>query len=1031
MRKSYRFLAAWLIAVLSTIAANAQTVTISGTVRNETSKEGVVAVTVSVKGTSLGTFTNSNGEFSINVPKLPVVLVFTSTGGYDAQEVTVSENKAIDVNLKVNTVMGQEVVVAANRVPTRILESPVTVERLSSAALKNTAAPSVYEAIGNMKGVDVHTASLSFRTVTTRGFVSSGNTRLIQLIDGMDNQAPGLNFPVGSVIGLTDLDVDNIEVLPGASSALYGSGGMNGTILLSSKNPFKYTGLSYNIKQGIMHVDGKQRNAAPYYNWSFRWAKQWKNKFAIKLAAEIIKGNDWQADDYRNKRLDGTGLFAVAGGNRLNTPDYNGINVYGDETAVNIAALSQVLQGTINSGVLAQTTQAGFGVNLNTYFTNYLASIGNPTYPTTAQLGGFPAYMVGQGVPNAIVSAISSAIPLYMPFYLGNTRGYFGSNPTDQANNNVTRTGYEEKYLVDYGNLNAKFVGGIHYKITNNLEASFNSYIGTGTTVYTGADRYSLRNLKMAQHKLELRSKSWFVRAYTTQENAGESYNASAAGAFINEGWKRTAPDPKAGLAGIPASWIGTYIINYSEAMRQTASAAGGLPPSMFTLHAAARAAADVGRLVPGTPAYDAALKKVRSTPIRDGGALFLDKTDLWAGEGQVNLSDVLKFSVVEVIAGVQWKQYVLNSQGTLFLDNVDSVQTLNPALAPATEGKVGVPNRGNIKVNETGGYIQVRKKFMDDALTLSASVRYDKQTNFDGKFTPRISGLLRVAKDNFVRASFQTAYRFPTMQNQYIALSTGTALLIGHLPEFQEIYKLNTAPFQGYTAASIIAARNGGGTAALQVATYKEVKPETVGSFELGYRGIIKKKLMIDAYAYYSRYQDFLATIVVGQSKTGSPTGLLSPFTTTNISYTQNSPETVKAYGWGIGAEYNVCKNYYLSANVFSDELKDAPAGLVTFFNAPKYRFNVGLRNDNVFKNIGFNLMVKWQDNNDYEGTFVKGTLPYFSWVDAQVSYRPAGTKSVFRVGGTNLGNNYYRTGYGSPAVGGLYYISYGYNIN
>ncbi|HEV7782379.1 MAG TPA: carboxypeptidase-like regulatory domain-containing protein, partial [Chitinophagaceae bacterium] len=305
MRKSYRFLAAWLIAVLSTIAANAQTVTVSGTVRSGSTKEGVVAVTVAVKGTNLGTFTNSNGEFSINVPKLPVVLIFTSTGGYDTQEVTVSDTKTpLSIDLIVNTVMGQEVVVSANRVPTKILESPVTVERLSSSALKNTAAPSVYEAIGNMKGVDVHTASLSFRTVTTRGFVSSGNTRLIQLIDGMDNQAPGLNFPVGSIIGLTDLDVDNIEVLPGASSALYGSGGMNGTVLLNSKSPFKYTGLSYNIKQGIMHVDGKQRNAAPYFNWSFRWAKQWKNKFAIKLAAEVIKGNDWQADDYRNKRLD-------------------------------------------------------------------------------------------------------------------------------------------------------------------------------------------------------------------------------------------------------------------------------------------------------------------------------------------------------------------------------------------------------------------------------------------------------------------------------------------------------------------------------------------------------------------------------------------------------------------------------------------------------------------------------------------------------------------------------------------------------
>jgi hypothetical protein len=288
---------------------------------------------------------------------------------------------------------------------------------------------------------------------------------------------------------------------------------------------------------------------------------------------------------------------------------------------------------------------------------------------------------------------------------------------------------------------------------------------------------------------------------------------------------------------------------------------------------------------------------------------------------------------------------------------------------------------------------------------------------------------VIKAAKDNNIRLSYQTAYRFPTMQNQYIALSTGTAVLIGHLPEFQNYYKLNST-LPGYTAASIVAARAAGNPALLQLAQYKEVKPETVASYEIGYKGIIKKKLLIDAYGYYSRYKDFLATIVVGQSKTGNALELLSPFSTTNISYTQNSDQIVKVLGWGIGLDYNVTKGYYVSGNVFSDVLRDVPAGLVTFFNAPKYRFNIGVRNDNVYKNIGFNAVMKWQDNNFYEGTFVKGTLPYFAWVDAQVSYRPPNTKSVFRIGGTNLGNNYARTGFGSPYVGGLYYVSYGYNI-
>lgn len=188
MRKSYSFLAAWLMACLFSVSAYAQSVTISGTVKNSANKDNVPAVSVIVKGTSQGTYTNSDGGFSLKVAKLPVVLVFSSIG-FESQEVTVSDAaKAVEVDFKVKSDLGQEVVVAASRLPQRILEAPVTMERMNSAIIKNVAAPSVYEAITNLKGVDVHTASLTFRTVTTRGFVSSGNTRLNQLVDGMDNQ---------------------------------------------------------------------------------------------------------------------------------------------------------------------------------------------------------------------------------------------------------------------------------------------------------------------------------------------------------------------------------------------------------------------------------------------------------------------------------------------------------------------------------------------------------------------------------------------------------------------------------------------------------------------------------------------------------------------------------------------------------------------------------------------------------------------------------------------------------------------------
>jgi hypothetical protein len=230
------------------------------------------------------------------------------------------------------------------------------------------------------------------------------------------------------------------------------------------------------------------------------------------------------------------------------------------------------------------------------------------------------------------------------------------------------------------------------------------------------------------------------------------------------------------------------------------------------------------------------------------------------------------------------------------------------------------------------------------------------------------------------------------------------------------------------YTAESVTAARNAFNSALLVPSTFGTVKPESVSSGEVGYKGLLTKKLFVDVYGYFSRYQDFFARVAV--VKASSPTNALNPLASTNYAYIQNSPDDVKATGWGIGLEYQLSRGYVVGGNLFSDKLKDVPAGFVSYFNAPAYRANLSLRNDNVWKNIGFNIISKWQDVNHYEGTFVAGTLPAFWTVDAQVSYRIAKSKSIVRIGGTNILNHYARTGYGSPYVGGLYYVSYGYNI-
>src|SRR5690606_28630057 len=148
-------------------------------------------------------------------------------------------------------------------------------------------------------------------------------------------------------------------------------------------------------------------------------------------------------------------------------------------------------------------------------------------------------------------------------------------------------------------------------------------------------------------------------------------------------------------------------------------------------------------------------LKNITSIPISQGGAKFDDKTDLYHFEGQYNFSEKIK--VVDVLVGANYRIFDLNSNGTIFADTA-----------------------GTIKIKEYGAYLQLQKRLFDDVLKLSGSLRYDKNENFKGRITPRATALIKVASDNNIRLSFQTAYRFPSAQDQYINLQTPGSRLIG-----------------------------------------------------------------------------------------------------------------------------------------------------------------------------------------------------------------------------------------------------------
>jgi len=217
--------------------------------------EPLIGVNVILGGTILGTTTDVDGNFSLTVKQAPPFKLLISYVGYEKQEIEIAgATSSLKIQLNESTLLGQEVVVSASRVEENILESPVSIEKMGILDVQQAPAQDFYGSLVNYKNVDMTTQSFTFRSISLRGFNANGNTRMVQLIDGIDNQAPGLNFPVGNIAGLPDLDVESIELLPGASSALYGPNAINGIVLMNSKSPFDYQGLSVALKGGVNHL---------------------------------------------------------------------------------------------------------------------------------------------------------------------------------------------------------------------------------------------------------------------------------------------------------------------------------------------------------------------------------------------------------------------------------------------------------------------------------------------------------------------------------------------------------------------------------------------------------------------------------------------------------------------------------------------------------------------------------------------------------------------------------------------------------
>ena len=900
-----------LILCFSGYLLKAQSIHISGEIIDKKTKEPIGNVVV--KSANAAVIADLDGEFNIDVESLPVVLNF-STFGYTARDIAIIQStKPITVKLKADQVVLAEAQIVASRITEKQKQAPLTVEALDLISIKEAPALNFYEALGNMKGVDLTSASIGFKIINTRGFNSTSPVRSLQIIDGVDNQAPGLNFSLGNFLGASELDIQKVDIISGAVGAIYGPSAFNGVISMVTKDPYTTQGTSFQLKVGeraLTEVSLRYATALSRGDGTDSWA--------LKLNVFGLRANDWEANN-----MDAT---FESTSSRDNPGGYDAVNRYGDEIVYD------------------------HGGDVKTY-----AGIG--TYH---------------------------------------------------------RQGIEESELVDYQTENLKVAAALHYKTRTGLEAIYSMNFGSGTTVYQGDNRLSLKDILFLQNRFELRKKdAWFIRAYRTNEDAGKTYDAYFTALKMQDSildggfwanqyrsfWTIFQKSKVKSLPGYPADNLS------NEDFEQQMSLLRALYPDEFSAYHQENRAMMSGAydpdssLIPGSQAFNDLKQYIISTPFHSGGSRFYDRSAL----SHVQFQREFDFSEYGNISiGGNYRSYNPNSRGTIFSDT----------------------NGIKLQVSELGFFSGYSKE--TEKVSMNVTLRLDKNQNFSWLASPAMSMVYRPNNKTVLRIGASSAIRNPTLQDQYLYYNVGRAILVGNLTGYDSLITISEV---GDFLEAGVQER-----AAWDWNYYnmKGVRPEKVKNIEVGYRSTWWKSFYVDATYYYSWYKDFIGyhvALKIDDDPGGSAANRLKDVQAYRIS--SNAEQQVTTQGFSVGTNYYF-SNYTIAGNYTWNVLNSAiDDPIIPAYNTPEHKYNLSFSARDLdwkIKNgkTGYMITHKFVQGFLFEGSpQFTGIIPSYRLTDAQLSWTSKEKKWIIKIGSSNLFNQKVVQVYGGPSIGRLTYLA------
>jgi outer membrane receptor protein involved in Fe transport len=819
-----------------------------------------------------------------------------------------------DTTLKIMVL--QEVVVLASRFAEKQLAAPVSISKLTNADIQQSASPSFFDAIGNLKGVQTIVPSLGFKVINTRGFSNTTNVRFVQLIDNIDNQSPHIGAPIANALSPGNLDIDHVEIVQGAASALFGMNAMNGLANFTTKDPFTTQGLSIQQQLAVNHLNDPNDVSGKLFNeTALRYAKAITPKFAFKINAAFTKGYDWIADDRQDLNAAANITTGLTG---AENPAFDGVNVYGNESS--------------NRRTLTLANK------------NYV----------------------------------------------------------------VARTGYAERDVTDYRLQNWKGDLSFYYKPAANTVLSYTYRAAFLNNVYQRSNRFRLQDYLLQQHIVQYKSPLLRANAYINTENTGNSYNLRSMAENLDISFKSTN------------QWYADYASAFTNAL------GGG--SAVAASHNMARQEADNGRLQPSSEPFNRKLQELQQVNNWDIGAALKVKARMLHSDASFDLGKVLH-TPYNLQVGGDFRNYIIVPDGNYFVN-------------PTSQGN-------NLNYSSYGFFVHASKNLLGEKLKLSTALRMSSYQYFKPKWNPRFTFVYNLSKANFLRFSFQNSYRFPSIFEGFSNINSGGVKRVGGLKVMSDgifenswlkssidafqaavVKDVNT---QGLAQAQAIDKNKG----LLKRNTYTYLEPEQMQSFEVGYRSnILNNRLFIDADVYYNHYSNFIAQIEASTPNTTDeaqiPENLFDRNKQSRYRLWTNSTTVVRNYGAELDLRFMLSKKLTLWGNASYQTLKQTSKkdGLEDGFNTPEWMENIGLTGNNIHKNIGFNVTLKFQSKYYWQSFLVNGTVPATFNADCAMHYTFPKSKVNIKAGATNVLNKYYYSILGGPQIGGVYYTTLTYAI-